>query len=77
MTDCTHPSEMLAWNDERPLYCTLCDADLQAVQPVKIVEMGGVAPHPYQSDDELGLSVCDVCGAPADKPQHIDGRADA
>lgn len=29
--------------------------------------------HPYQSDDELGLSVCDVCGAPADKPQHIDG----
>lgn len=26
--------------------------------------------HPYTSDDPLELSVCDFCGAPADKAIH-------
>jgi hypothetical protein len=40
MSDCTHPADTLAWNDERPLYCTLCDADLQTEQPIVIVDDG-------------------------------------
>lgn len=32
--------------------------------------------HPYQSDDPLECSVCDVCGATADKAIHDRRHAD-
>ncbi len=33
---CTHPAEDLAWSFERPLYCSLCDMNLQTQQPILI-----------------------------------------
>lgn len=45
--ECQHPSEWLAWNDERPLYCALCDAALQTEQPIIVIE----TPHQYDGDE--------------------------
>jgi hypothetical protein len=36
---CEHPAGDLAWSAMRPLFCTLCNKDLQTNQPITMVEI--------------------------------------
>ena len=74
--NCTHPAEMLAWNDERPLYCTVCDADLQTEQPIVVKETPEMVQAIKQFDDDLS-KVCGDCGefpGACRCPEQIDGQ---